>query len=260
MRVSRSEVAKREKKIMELLQEKKRLTVEEIEDAFGVSPATARRCMQTLENKGKAIRTLKSITLKVEEQEEVNINQKKTINLLQKQKIAREALKLIKPRDILFLGDGSTVYELAAVLNQVPNIYVITNSILVANVLFSQPQIDLQIVGGTVRNVTGAVTGEKAVEYIKNIHFDKAFLGADSISLEYGITTPNYYSVQTEIKAIQNSKDTYVMADGTKFDRVSLTPVVQLDEISAIITDKTAPEQYLEQIREKGTGILISGE
>lgn len=257
MRVSKSEVAERENRILELLQERKRLTLEDIQTIFGVSPATARRCMQSLENKGKAIRTLKSITLKSEEQYEVDIHQKTTINLFQKQMIARKALEQIKPKDILFLGDGSTVYELAKLLYQVPGIYVITNSILVAHILFFQPGIDLQIVGGTVRNVTGAVTGEKAVEYIKTMHFDKAFLGADSISVEYGVTTPNYYSVMTEVLAIQNSREAYILADGTKFDRVSLTPVVKLDEISTIITDSTAPEAYLEQVREQGTRIIV---
>lgn len=252
MRVSKSKVVERENKILELLQEQKKLTLEEIETIFDISPATARRCMQSLENKGKAIRTLKSITLRNEEQYEVDIHQKTTINLLQKQMIAKKALELIQPRDILFLGDGSTVYELAKILHQVPDIYVITNSILVAHILFAQPSIDLQIVGGTVRNVTGAVTGEKTVEYIKNMHFDKTFLGADSISLEHGITTPNYYSVMTEVSAVHKSKEAYVLADGTKFDRVSLTPVVKLSEITAVITDPSAPEEYLNKLRGMG--------
>lgn len=258
MRVSKVEVAERENRILELLQERKKLSLEDIQTTFGVSPATARRCMQSLENKGKAIRTLKSITLKSEEQYEVDIHQKTTINLLQKQKIARKALDMIKPKDILFLGDGSTVYELAKLLYQVSDIYVITNSILVAHILFFQPRIDLQIVGGTVRNITGAVTGEKSVEYIKNMHFDKTFLGADSISVDYGITTPNYYSVMTEVMAVQNSKQAYILADGSKFDRVSLTPVVKMDKVSAVITDDTAPEAYLQKIRETGTEVIVS--
>ena len=261
MKTPRKEVDGRQKKILALVREKKRMTMAELQEIIPLSESTIRRDLRKLEKDGFLLRTSGEIIPRTGSEYEVNIYERSGKMAKEKQGIASKAFSLIQPRDIIFIGDGSTTFELAKLLLHANfELFVVTNSITVAHQLFSNRNIDLQVVGGSVRNATASTSGTKSVEFLRDMNFDKCFLGADSISLEYGITTPNYYSVMTEVTVIRKSKLRYILADSSKFDKVSFTPLIQLKEITSIITDHGAPAKYCNKTTGQPPQILFFDE
>jgi DeoR/GlpR family transcriptional regulator of sugar metabolism len=174
----------------------------------------------------------------------------------EKRAIALAAAKQIVEGDIILIGGGSTTYELAKLLRQAKNIHVITTSVPIAYELYSHPNIEVEMVGGLINRQNGVATSHHAVNHLSSIHVRKAFLGADSISLEHGITTPSYFEAEIEKVVIQNSDKVFILTDHSKFNKISLTPLAKLQEIYAIITDNSSDEAYLRQIEAKGPKII----
>jgi DeoR/GlpR family transcriptional regulator of sugar metabolism len=255
MRISADQMLKREQEIIELLREKKRLSVSMISGHFGISAVSVRRMIAKMEKEGKIIRTYGGIVEATGDYEE-DLKNKHQLRSAEKKAIAIEARKFIREGDIVFLGGGSTTFELAKLLRDASNLLVVTTSVPVAYELMQNPNIEVQIVGGVIRGVTGTVIGPQACNYLNNTHFNKAFIGADSISLERGITTPSHFEVEVEKLIIKSSGSTYVLADYSKFRKVTLTPLAGLNEIRCIITDWSSDPDYLQKIEEKGVQVL----
>ena len=57
MRVSVVDIVKREQKILEMLQQQQKLSIDEISEMFGISPSSVRRLLQDMEEKGMVTRT-----------------------------------------------------------------------------------------------------------------------------------------------------------------------------------------------------------
>ena len=84
-------------------------------------------------------------------------------------------------------------------------------------------------------------------------------MGADSISIEHGITTPSYFEAEIDKLAFNTSRFVYVLADYTKFNKVTLTQVADLNQIHCIITDATTSQEYLQQIENQGIQVARAG-
>ena len=79
--------------------------------------------------------------------------------------------------------------------------------------------------------------GGVALEMMANYNFTKAFLGANGISIERGYTTPDTEEACIKEKAVQRAFTSYVLADATKFGKVTMARICPLDRFSSIITD-----------------------
>ncbi len=236
MRVSRETIQERERALLEALQQHKKLTIDEIADMFAVTPSSVRRQLQSMEERGMVTRTYKGVVLAPDWQFEYDARGKRYSNTPEKAAIALKAQSFIKEQDIILLGYGTTILELAKQLKKRKNLMVVTPSILVAYELHGNPDIELQIIGGIVRPYTGSVIGPQTLRFLEGIHFDKAFVGADSISLENGITTPNPIELELDQFVIENSGETFLCADHSKFDKVTLAHVAPLEAVDYVIT------------------------
>lgn len=89
-------------KILELLEEKQRMTTNDIVEIFGVSRDTARRDIVRLTKEGSVLRTHGGIALpkkrRIAEYYELRINDK----VEEKQRIAKAAAKLIHSEDVCY--------------------------------------------------------------------------------------------------------------------------------------------------------------
>lgn len=239
------------REIIKMLDEKKRITVSEIEQYFNISGSTARRLLNELKNEGKLIRThggAVSINNGVED----TVDNKKLKNIAEKCAIAQEARKHIHDGDNIMIGGGTTTFELAKLLYDLNNSSVITDSIIVAAELYKNVNIEVQVISGIIRPVTGVIIGHNAVKSLKNTFVDKAFLGADSISLEYGITTPNAFEAEIEAALMNQAKEVYLLADNSKFGKVTLSPQSGLEKIAHIITDSRTDTEFISKLIQIG--------
>ena len=99
----------RREKIKEILLTKKNVTVAEMADLFSVSTETIRRDFESLSNEGFLIKTYGGASLLFKKNVTVSQKIKSSIMREEKQQMARQAVKLIKPNDCIFLDHTTTV-------------------------------------------------------------------------------------------------------------------------------------------------------
>lgn len=248
----------REQKILKLLKERKRITVSELVDIFQISGTTIRRQLKDMDKSGKLIRTHGGAISMEEALYEESLETKFVYQTSEKKIIAKEARKHISEGDVIALGGGTTILELAKLLHDAKDLIVITNSIPIAAILYSNKNIEVQVCGGTIREKTGVIVGSSSIKFVKELYVAKTFVGADSISIEYGITTPNVFEAEIEKQLIQRGEIVYVLADNTKMDKITLAKQSPLDDIDYMITDPAANMNFIEKLNAIGVKVIIA--
>jgi DeoR/GlpR family transcriptional regulator of sugar metabolism len=226
----------RGKMILDYLQEKSPLSIEELAVRLQVSEVTVRRDLAELQRQGLIIRERGGASLPVLGVEPMfNQRQKKNIKL--KQKIAKYAAEQIREGEVIALDVGTTTVELAKELVNRSGITVFTSSFQVASVL-SKSNLQVYMIGGLIRKSELSMVGSIALETIMKFHFDRFYFSVAGVSNEAG---PTDYSIEeAEVKRafISRSKQVIALVDKTKFGTTSLVKVCDYDQIHEIITNK----------------------
>jgi DeoR family transcriptional regulator, fructose operon transcriptional repressor len=103
--------------------------------------------------------------------------------------------------------------------------------------------IQTYMIGGYAKPKTKALIGRGALESLEQYHFDKCFLGVNGIHLEFGYTTPDQEEALIKQKAMRMSRESFVLADSSKFSEVSFAKIANIDELT-IITDALDNESF----------------
>lgn len=246
----------REQIISDILKEKKRVTVSELSQLFDTSAPTIRKQLKKMECEGKLHRTHGGAISIDSVVEEVPFFSKYIQNLPEKEAIAKAALQFIRPGDVIMLGGGTTILELAKLLKSASDLIVITNSLPAAMELFPNRNIEVQICSGTIREKSGVIVGPTALQYLKDLSVTKTFVGADSISAKCGLTTPNTFEAESEHQLISCAHTVFVLADHSKMDRIALVKQTPLRQIDYIITDTKTDAAFAEKLHDAGIKVL----
>jgi len=245
----------RKTKILKMLKDKKQVRVAELCDIFKVSGATIRTYLRELQDSGLLTRTHGGAIEKIQTGYELNTQQRKIQNLSKKKKIAQVALNLINDGDKIILDTGTTTCELAKLLDQKNNITVLTNDLIIANILEDFSSIEIIMFGGVIRKKFHCSVGLQGLDLIKDLVFDKAFMGVNSFCLDKGATTPDIAQADTKKSMIKASNKVILLCDSSKIEKVSFVQFASSQEIDSIITD-TLEEETKKRIEEQGIEVI----
>ncbi|WP_067142254.1 DeoR/GlpR family DNA-binding transcription regulator [Oceanivirga salmonicida] len=221
-------------KILELLKISDYLKYSDLEKQMNVSAITIRRDVIKMETLGLLNRISGGIENKSISQDiDYNLRSKK--NLSAKKAVAKKASKYIKNNLIIFLDAGTTIFELIPYLKG-KNITAITNCIEHINKLIKN-EINFILLGGYVKPSTKATVGIETLNQLDKFNFDIAFIGANGVDKEKGITTPDIEEAHIKTKAIKHSKKVYILTDSSKFNKISNVKFSEYDNVN-IITEK----------------------
>ena len=149
--------------ILELLREKRSVTVAEIKDRLGISESTIRRDLNALAQEGKLTKVFGGAVVpdNVSNGIELSVPQKLQVNEREKRLIAGYAAAMIKPHDFVYLDAGTTTgYMLEYPLETSATF--VTNAVSHARKL-AVAGYRVLLVGGELRGTTEAVVGAQAV-------------------------------------------------------------------------------------------------
>lgn len=222
--------------------------VVELSSSLHVSEATVRRDLLVLEERGELERTHGGAILRhLGTAFEPPYAEKAARMAAAKHAIAAEAAKLVNDGDVIILDSGSTTYALALAVRERADLTVITTDIKIAHDLAAQPDMSVIVVGGRVRPQLYSVIGPFAEHTLREIHANTAFIGADAISTHAGVTNAMFEEVSVKRLAIESAGNRVLIADHTKFDKVSLAKVAGLDHFDLCITDDGIPREVLDR-------------
>ncbi|MGY0395553.1 DeoR/GlpR family DNA-binding transcription regulator [Fusobacterium sp. SYSU M8A802] len=230
--------------ILELIKKRKNIKLQEIVEELKISEATARRDLNFLENK-KKIRRIHGGAVLVETKEE-DIGYKKLINIEEKDIIAKKVIEYIEDGQMIYIDAGSTTGTLIKYLNNYKELKIVTNSFHHIKELLKLKHSEVYLLGGKMKEKTGAMIGGIAVNSLKNFNFDIAFLGANGVS-EDGYFTPDPDEALVKVEAIKRAKEKFFLCDHTKFFKKSFIKFAELKD-GKIISDKDIPEDIGDQL------------
>jgi DeoR family transcriptional regulator of aga operon len=241
--------------VIQYIQQHLSVSVKELSNQFKVSSMTIRRDLDSLENRGLVVRVHGGVIMpKVPTslREEVRA----TMNMVQKANIAEVAARMVKDGQTIFIDAGTTTVELVNHLKDRRELTVVTNSVKVLYLLAGSPAINLIGLGGAVYGGAWSFIGPLTDRAIRHFHSDLAFLGITSISLEHGLTEVNYFEGDIKSLIIKQSQRVILLADSSKFEKVSPHGVAPLTDIDVIITDDLLPEELTAAYRNTGVELI----
>lgn len=250
--------SQRREAILQILARQGSVQVTDMVEQFGVSAVTIRSDLTALESQGLVTRSHGGALLARTPPPEHSIRQKDAINHEQKERIGALAARLVQPGDNIVIDSGTTTISLARHLRDAEHVTVATNGLNIAWELQDAPGVDLILTGGLLHKKSLSIQGSQAEACLQAYSFDKLFLGVDGFDLQFGVTTHHEAEASLNHKMVERSRKVIVLTDASKFGRVSLHRIVQLDRVDTVITDASISAEYREGLQKLGIELLIA--
>ncbi|MHC1771906.1 MAG: DeoR/GlpR family DNA-binding transcription regulator [Flexilinea sp.] len=219
----------RQKLILNEFANKEIISLEELGKILsGVSASTIRRDLKTLSEKG-LIELLQGGAAKIiTNPSDTPINTRSTINIRAKERIAKCAASFVNDGDVIYIDSGTTPLKMINYLQDKKIAVVTTNTLLLAEL--EGTKIACTVVGGEVNIETASILGPVTDSTLRDMYFDKAFLGTSGCDLVAGINTPDSREASKKKIVKKNSKMTYILADSSKMGVVTMCKAFELNE------------------------------
>ncbi|MBC3766535.1 transcriptional repressor AgaR [Neptunicella marina] len=249
----------RREQIARMLKENGSVQVSTLTGMYDVTGVTIRKDLHFLEKQGIATRSYGGAILNDKSlfETETTFDRKQVLHVEEKCNIGKAAAELIKDGDSIILDSGSTTLQLASHLHTAKDITVVTNSFNIVEQLMGYEQLDVILLGGTLRRKSQSFFGTGAHNILRDLHVDKLFLGVDGFHMQQGITTHFEAEAQLNRLMCKVASEVIVVTDSSKFGHVCLHKILEPMNVSRIVTDNNIPQDYYEGLRRLGIEITL---
>ena len=250
----------RREKISSKLKREGCVQVLNLAEQFGVSTVTIRKDLKFLENMGLSKRTYGGAILneRINRNVERAIEHKAHLNAKEKIAIGKVAAQYVQSGESIILDSGTTTFQLAGKLSGKKGVAVITNGLNVMNKLSHVENIELIMLGGTLRGKNMSFFGPHAEQALRELHVDKLFLGVDGFHMERGITT--HFEPEARLNRLMQkaARETIAITDSSKFGRICLHQILEIGQVSTVITDSGIEDEFRTDLEKVGVKVVIA--
>jgi len=248
----------RQNQLREIFTALRRAEVADLSKDLGVSEATIRTDLESLEQEGfltrfhgGALINKKEVTADAPDPLLVPYEECK-------ERIGITAASLVNDFEGIFLGPGSTCYFIALALKKRTEITVnvVTNSFLIASVLGDCPHIRLHFIGGRVQNLY--TMSDDLDRELQDIYLDKMFFSIDGIDPAAGYTLSDAAVHEVIITVAKRTKMPIMAADCSKFGKRSFMKIGDMNFTPAVVTNPDIPGIYLNYYKERGIRVFTA--
>lgn len=229
--------------------------VAELCEHFGMSEATVRRDLRALADERLILRTYGGAASVSMHAREESLEQRRQTFRAEKDAIGQAAAAHVAEGDTVFLDSGTTTAALARALAGRENIQVVTNNLLVVQILAAS-KVHLTLIGGEVRESSMCTLGAIAQLALTRITVDKAFLGADGVVPGRGLCEATADQAYLKECLMRQAASIFVLATSDKLNRDSQQHWAPIEKPWTLITDATPPHAGLHAF-ENVAGITI---
>ncbi|CAG22908.1 transcriptional repressor AgaR [Photobacterium profundum] len=248
----------RRQKIMIHIRQHGSSKVDHFVDLFNVSAVTIRHDLNLLEKEGCVFRCYGGASLNPNFAFDQPLYRKDQLNRSVKQSIAKAAADLINDGEAVILDSGSTIGLMPQYLTHKQQLVVMTNALNTAYQLSGVENIDLHVVGGSLRRASCSLVGSHGEQQIRSYLFDKLFLGVDGFDLSAGITTPDSNEAQINRAMCEVAHQVIAVTDSSKFGRKSFCMIRAASQIDVLVTDSQIPHATHQALLELGVDVIIA--
>lgn len=247
-------------RIREMLTAQRTVSASELCERLGVTSATIRRDLATLQQEGALVRSHGGAVSRMSSTNfQPSYDALLRSNSDEKRQIAEAADPLILDGDTVFLEGSTTVFELARRLTNRHRLTVVTNSPTIVCELQRSPGVTVFCTGGDLQKDTFYLSGEWARRALSEVRLDKAVLGVSAIDPSYGVSTASHSEAQIKKMVTNAAKTRIALADHEKFGRQSFAYVGPSTDITTLVTDSATKAEYIKELRSVGVQVIVAG-
>ncbi len=252
----------RQQRITDLVEQMGYARVGDLAQRFAVSAVTVRSDLQTLEAGGHLRRirggAVPSDVLRTERPFEVVEQELAT----EKADIATHAARMVSVGDTVILDVGTTTTAIARALvnrTDLRDVTVFTNALNVALELErAAPRIQIVVTGGTVRPLQHSLVNPLATQMLADMRATIGFIGCNGVDARAGVTNVNLPEAEVKRAMVLASRRRVIVADGSKLGETELAKVCGIEEVSLVITDRTADPEVIGQLVAAGCQVEVA--
>lgn len=246
-------------RIIDFLKENQTGTLAELSELNGVSLDTVRRDLEQLE-KSKMLRRVRGGA--VYHNADITTHGVGVRSISHRQE-KREIAELVSTRIVdgqaVLINSGTTCMEVAELLvERFYRLTIMTNSLPAIRILSQNQNFNILIPGGVVDGQEEAIYGEQCVTDIRKYNLDTAILGVHAVSLEKGITDFRIHQEAIMRAMLESSRQKIIVADHSKFEKISYVNICSLAEIDNIITDSGLAWEMRRRYEECGVEVITA--
>jgi DeoR family transcriptional regulator of aga operon len=248
---------RRQQRIAQLVRESGSVTVAALETEFGVSPATARRDLATLDRQGKVRRTHGGAVMPGLAQHEDSFQQRLGEAVESKKRLARAASALLEAEETVFIDSSTTAYyAVQRMLADASNVTFLTSLLPVMDLFSTADPSAVSLVGfgGIFRALTLSFVGPCTIRMIESYRADRTFFSVKGITPDGQLTEANPLEAEVKRAMIRQAASPVLLVDGRKFERRGLSVITHIREV-ALVLAADAPEDRLMAIAEAGVEV-----
>lgn len=233
----------RQTEILRSLRAAGSLSITALAAQLGVSTESIRRDIKALVERGAVLRFHGGIADPAH-QEEPPFQRRMRVNRDAKRKIAALVLARIHDGDSLILDNGTTTALVAEALAARSKLVVVTNSAQIACRLAGRNGNRVFLAGGEVTGDDAAAFGPAVLDFLRQIQVRVALLSAGGIGPLGEIRVFHLFEAEFARAAMAQARESWVIADASKFGRDAPVACCPLNRINRLITD-TLPDAAL---------------
>ena len=234
------------------------VSVEALAERYRVTLQTVRRDVKLLADAGLLARFHGGVRVPSSTTENIAYRQRQHIQREAKQRIARAVAAAVPPGCSLVINIGTTTEAIAHQLLHHKGLRVITNNLNVAAILSDNPDCEVIVAGGLVRSRDRGIIGEATVEFIKQFRVDIGLIGISSIEADGTLRDFDYREVKVARAIIEQSRQVWLTADHSKFNRPAMVELAHLTQIDCLFTDRAPSAPYATLLAEADVRCVVA--
>lgn len=247
--------------IQQALQQKGSLSTQEAMALLDVSESTIRRVFGRMDAEGLVKRVfggIRSCSSENKYQYDLTIECQRQA----KTQIGKLAASMVSDNDFIYIDCGTTTIHLCEYLvermkrGDLVGLTVVTNSFTHLELL--TPYCKTVMAGGTYSPERKSCAGALCEAFLRQFHFQHAFLGADGFSVDDGFSTSDVETSHLTGVSATLANNTFVLMDSSKIGRKSFVVYDRFEHIKKIITDDKIPETVKNTLIGKGLEVYIA--
>ena len=249
----------RQLELVDEVRRQRRVSVEALAEHFGVTLQTVRRDVRLLADAGLVSRFHGGVRMPESTTENIAYRARQQLGDAAKRAIARAVAKAVPHGCSLIINIGTTTEAIARELLAHKGLRVVTNNLNVAAILSDNPDCEVIVAGGVVRARDRGIVGEVTVDFIRQFKVDIGLIGISGIEPDGSLRDFDYHEVKVSRAIIEHSREVWLAADHSKFNRPAMVELARLDQIDTLFTELAPPDPFPALLAEAGVNLVTCG-
>jgi len=226
-------------------------------ERLNVSEETIRRNVKALVETGVVRKVHGGVHL-TESHIEQPFNRRLAENKTAKREIAERMSDIIKSGDTLFLDIGSTTARIASSLTKHRDLFIVTNSITVAQTLATKNNNRVFLAGGELRAHDAGAFGQEALDFVAQFNTQYAVLSVAAINAEMGFMVHDIREAVFSRAIAARSRITIVAADSAKFGKTAPIVLDTPSSFDMLVTEQQPPKAIRSMLQNHDIDLELS--